>query len=80
MFHNQINKLDRKLRERIAEVAAIATKHGEAGIAEWAVRAANDAVALGRIRDKDIKTLERLEDTFGHEFYRNNDNGAFIHA
>lgn len=79
MFHI-LNKIDRKLRERLERVATVAARTGDNGIVDWAVRAANDAVALGRIRDRDIATLKRLEDTYGHDFYRNAYEGNAIHA
>lgn len=66
-----LDKIDRKLRTRIETVASTAEKCGERGIVEWAVRAANDAVALGKLRDKDAATLTRLEDTFNGDYYRN---------
>lgn len=77
MFHN-LDNLDRRLRTRVEKIATIARKHNDSGIVAWAVRAADDALALGRIRDKDIATLERLEDTYGHEYYSNNGNA--VHA
>lgn len=70
-----LDRIDRKLRNRIEKVALTAEKCGERGIVEWAVRAANDAVALGKLRDKDAATLDRLEDTFANDFYRNSDGG-----
>lgn len=75
-----LDKIDRKLRNRIENVAEIAQNCGESGIVDWAVRAANDAVALGRVRDKDLRTLERLEGTFAHDFYRNSDGGNSVYA
>ena len=76
-----LDKIDRKLRARIEAVAKTAENCGERGVVDWAVRAANDAVALGRVRDKDMQTLERLEGTFAHEFYRNSDGeNSYIYA
>jgi len=46
-----LDNIDRKLRNRIEKVASTATQCGERGIVDWAVRAANDAVALGHIRE-----------------------------
>jgi hypothetical protein len=71
-----LDRIDKRLRTRIEDVAKTASKCGERGIVDWAVRAANDAVALGRIRDKDLRTLERLEGTFADEFYRNSNGGT----
>lgn len=76
----KLDQIDRKLRERVERIANTARNYGDSGIVAWAVRAADDAVALGRIRDKDIETLRRLEDTYGHEFYSHRGNRAFIHA
>jgi hypothetical protein len=70
-----LDKIDRKLRARIEDVALTAERCGERGIVDWAIRAANDAVALGKLRDKDKATLERLEGTFDGDFYRNSDGG-----
>lgn len=77
MIH-KLNKIDRKLRDRVEKIATIAKQNGDDGIVAWTIRAAEDALALGRIRDKDIATLERLEDTYGHEFY--NRNGSAVPA
>jgi hypothetical protein len=71
MFH-VLNRIDRKLRERVEHVARTAAQFGEQGVTEWAERAARDAVALGHLRERDVRTLERLEDTFSHDFYRGN--------
>lgn len=69
MIHN-LDKIDRNLRERVERIANTARKHNDNGIVAWSIRAADDALALGRIRDKDIATLERLEENYGHEFYQ----------
>jgi len=63
------NRLDRKLRNRLSAVARKADAFGEQGIVAWAQRAAEDAQMLGRLRDRDVAALERLEDTFNGEFY-----------
>jgi hypothetical protein len=78
----KLENIDRNLRERIAKVALVAQKCNECGIVDWAVRAANDAVMLGRVRDKDLQTLTRLEDTFADDFYRNRvgGNASPLHA
>lgn len=65
-----LNKLDAQLRQRIEVVYAIAERAGEQGVVSWAERAAHDANVLGRLRDRDLSTLVRLEDTFSDEFYR----------
>ena len=76
-----LDKIDAHLRERIETVASTARVCGEHGIFDWAVRAADDALMLGKVRDKDLQTLERLEDTFNHDFYRNARGSASpIHA
>lgn len=77
---NILDKIDRKLRERVERIAYVAANTGDNAIVQWAVRAASDAVALGRLRDKDIETLKRLEDTYGHEYYNNSNGANPIHA
>lgn len=72
----QITRLDQRTRQRIADVAATAREFGEQGIVAWAQRAVADAQALGRLRDRDIAALERLEDTFDHDFYRKQSTGV----
>lgn len=69
-FHQQITRLDRHLRLRIAAVEATARAFNERGVVEWAQRAVADAQALGRLRDRDIANLDRLERTFDDDFYR----------
>jgi hypothetical protein len=75
-----LDLIDRKLRERVERIANTARKYGDTGIVAWTVRAADDALALGRIRDKDIETLRRLEDTYGHEYYSHSGSGNIVHA
>lgn len=67
-----LNSFDRNLRERVERVARTALVHNDNGIVDWAKRAVADALALGKLRDKDNETLRRLEDTYSHEYY----NGA----
>lgn len=71
-----LDNIDRAIRLRIERVADTARQCGENGIVAWAVRAAEDAITLGKVRDKDMRTLERLEDTFNHDFYRDNSNSG----
>jgi len=66
-----LNRIDRNVRDRVERIVRTAQAHGDAGIVAWADRAAQDALALGRLRDRDVATLERLEDTYNHDFYRN---------
>lgn len=73
----KLDTLDRKLRARIEKVAATARKCGETGIVAWTARAAEDALVLGRIRDKDMDTLARLERTFASDFYSNSGEELF---
>lgn len=70
-----LDRIDRRLRNRLEKVANTARECGESGIVDWAVRAANDAIVLGKLRDRDVATLDRLEDTFSHDFYRNSNGG-----
>jgi hypothetical protein len=67
-----LDKVDRKLRERLEKVTLKAAEFGDNGVVQWAARAAEDAQALGRVRDRDVKALERLEGTYNGEFYRSN--------
>lgn len=66
-----LDKIDKAIRERVERIANTAAQTGDVAIVEWAIRATDDALALGRIRDRDLDTLKRLEDTYGHEFYSN---------
>lgn len=64
-----LDRVDKALRKRIERVAVKAAHAGDSGVVEWAVRATDDALALGRLRDRDRATLDRLEDTYGNDFY-----------
>lgn len=75
-----LNKIDRKLRERVEFVAKSAMQFGDNGVVEWAERAASDALFLGRIRDRDVKALERLEGTYNNGYYRNRRGGNSLYA
>jgi len=75
-----LDRVDKALRTRIERVATEAARAGDTAIVEWAVRATDDALALGRLRDRDREKLNRLEDTYGHEFYNANGGTTFIHA
>ena len=75
-----LDRVDKALRNRIERVAVRAANAGDNGVVEWAVRATDDALALGRLRDRDLATLDRLEDTYGHEFYNANGGRVLIHA
>lgn len=67
-----LDRIDRNLRVRLEKVAMQAFRFGDDGIVDWAKRATNDALALGHLREKDVANLERLEDTYNHDFYRGN--------
>jgi len=75
-----LDRVDKALRVRIERVAQCAARDGERGIVEWALRATDDALALGRLRDRDRATLARLEDTYGHEQLNSNGGRVLIHA
>jgi hypothetical protein len=64
------SNLDNRTVTRLARVYDVADRARERGVMSWAERAARDARVLERIRDRDAATLDRLEDTFSHEFYR----------
>jgi hypothetical protein len=72
-----LDRIDRKLRERLERVTLKAAEFGDNGVVAWAARAAQDAQILGRVRDRDVKALERLEGTYNAEFYR---NASGVHA
>jgi hypothetical protein len=71
MFQN-LNKIDRNLRERLEKVADKAVQYNDRGVFDWAQRAVNDALFLGRMRDRDVANLQRLEDTYNDDFYNGN--------
>lgn len=70
----KLNRIDRKLRERLENVADKAVQFNDRGVFEWALRASNDALFLGRLRDRDVANLRRLEDTYNDDFYNGNAN------
>ncbi|HSW91773.1 MAG TPA: hypothetical protein VLG09_03955 [Candidatus Saccharimonadales bacterium] len=74
------DRFDIALRARIERVARVAERFGERGIVEWSRRAVNDAVALGRARDRDIATLTRLEGTFADEYYSGGQTSSTVYA
>lgn len=65
-----LDRIDRRIRERVERIAQTALTHNEFGIVAMLERATEDALMLGRLRDRDVAALERLEDTFNHDFYR----------
>jgi hypothetical protein len=69
---NMLNKIDQKLRKRLEFVAVKAVEFGDRGVVEWANRAAQDALFLGRMRDRDVANLQRLEATYNDDFYSGN--------
>jgi hypothetical protein len=68
-----LDKLDKALRVRLVKVAGKAAEFGDQGVVDWANRATNDALVLGRLRDRDVQTLDRLEGTYGTDFYSGGD-------
>lgn len=78
-FQN-LSRLDRRIRERIERIADVAERFGENGIVDWALRATADAQALGRLRDRDIANLERIERTFDSDFYNDRGNAREFRA
>jgi hypothetical protein len=74
------DRFDTALRARIERVARVAERFGERGIVEWSRRAVNDAMALGRARDRDIATLTRLEGTFSDEYYSGGQTSSTVYA
>lgn len=75
-----MSKLNDRMIERIGDVLAAALLNNEQGVVEWAERAIADANTLNRVRDRDIKTLNRLEGIFSRDFYRNNYGANPVYA
>lgn len=65
-----MSKLNDSIIERIGDVIARALLNNETGVVEWAERAIADARSLDRLRDRDMKTLTRLEGIFSRDFYK----------
>lgn len=62
--------LEPTLIQRLYSVYDTAVRACERGVVEWVERAVDDACALGRLRDRDQSTLDRLERDFDREYYR----------
>lgn len=71
-----MTRLNDNIIERIGDVVGAALLSNDIGVVEWAERATADAKMLGRLRDRDMNTLNRLEGIFSRDFYKaiNNDN------
>lgn len=54
---------------RLGAVVNAAVRAHDVGVLAWACRAMNDGQMLGHLRDRDKETLNRLEVTYGSEFY-----------
>lgn len=54
---------------RLIAVLNSAAKVNDSGVVAWVDRTFADAKMLGRLRDKDVKDLERLERTYSNDFY-----------
>lgn len=61
----------------LGNILTQATRAGDTGVVDWVNRAIEDAKLIGHLRAKDINTLERLERTYGSDFY-NSGNGGTI--
>lgn len=63
-------RLGESVTARLYAVYDTAVRATELGIVEWVERAVEDASVLGKLRARDIETLERLERDFSSDFYR----------
>ena len=57
---------------RLLAVLNKAARCHDVGVVEWVDRAFHDAKALGRLRDRDVEQLARLERTYNDEYYARN--------
>jgi hypothetical protein len=77
----KLDKIDRNLRKRLENVANTAVRFNDRGVFDWANRAVENALFLGRMRDRDVANLRRLEDTYNDDFYRGNaEHGTRVYA
>lgn len=67
----QSRVLDNDTVQRIGDVLMIASQHNDYGVIDWGARAIADADTTGKLRNRDVETLERLERTYNRDFYRN---------
>lgn len=75
-----LSALSNDLVRRMGDVLVVATEHGDHDIIDWAARAASDARLLGRLRDRDLSTLERLEKVYSSGYYRTGTNARAASA
>lgn len=54
---------------RLGDVLVIATEHGDSGVVDWVYVAMTYAVD-GKLRDRDLSNLSRLEGIYNSDFYR----------
>jgi hypothetical protein len=64
----KLTKLDDATVQRIGDVLVTAAQAGDLGVVAWANRAVADAKMLGRLRDKDNETLNRLERNYSGQY------------
>jgi hypothetical protein len=68
--------LDAATVDRLSAVLVHAVRHADNGVVEWVNRAIADAEHLGRLRDKDVANLNRLEATYNGTFYQHREWGV----
>lgn len=71
-FLNQL-RLDKDTVRRLGDVLMRATENGDVGVAEW-VHVAMAYAVNGKLRDRDMNRLHRLESVYNDDFYRNRNN------
>lgn len=67
-FLNQL-RLDDDTVRRLGDVLMRATENGDDGVADWVFVAMRYAVN-GKLRDRDMNRLARLESVYSDDFYR----------
>lgn len=71
-----LNRLSNQTVLQLGDVITVATENNDHGVVDWAVRALADARAIGRLRDRDVATLQRLQEQYSHDFYRTRTRAA----
>lgn len=73
MLNLNLTRLDSDTVQRIGDVLVTAMEYNDVGVVDWASRAVHDARLIGRLRDRDIETLDRLERTYSGRYYNRNE-------
>lgn len=61
--------LSNELVQRLGDVIANAAEHGDVGVLDFVNRAVKYSVN-GKLRDRDVNTLQTLERTYNRDYYR----------